>query len=104
MTLGEILGDARRAARTIGPALAAADPDLARAAAGASAAAGEPLHVFARVAVADFARSATEDDWTALMRVAQDGEDPGTGCLAQMVRWRLAREATASGAPPPAHT
>lgn len=101
MTLGEILGNARRAARTVGPALATADPGLAHAAEQASAAVGEPLHVFARAAVAGFARNATEEDWNALMRVVRDSEDPGTNCLVEMVRWSLACEAAeASNAPP----
>lgn len=97
MTLGDLLASARRSAAMVGPALAAGDPGLARAAERASAAAGEPLHSYARVAVADFARHASENDWSSLLRTVRDSDDPGADCLAAMVAWRIARDAT--GAP-----
>lgn len=78
MMLGEVLGQARRALAMLDPALRA---EIERA--------GEPPDSFARRAVAEFERSASEEDWATLVSRLRQSEDPGTDCLAAMVRWRL---------------
>ncbi|HLW26606.1 MAG TPA: hypothetical protein VKY54_02660 [Kiloniellales bacterium] len=97
VTLGDILASARRSTAGFRHWLEEADPDLAeqlRATLGTDAdrphAADAAICSFARLAVADFARHASEEEWAQLTRVIRDHEDPGAACLATMVRWRLA--------------
>ena len=78
MMLGEVLGQARRALAVLDPALRA---EIERA--------GESPDVFARRAVSEFERSASEEDWATLVSRLRQSRDPGADCLAAMVRWRL---------------
>lgn len=88
-TLGDLLGSTRRSASGFHRWIEAADPDLAEEARAAAERQGDSLAGFARAAVADFSRFADEEAWAQLTRLVRDDEDPGTACLAAMVRWRL---------------
>jgi hypothetical protein len=87
--LGDLLAAARRSATGFEGWIGAVDPDIARDMARAAAAAGLATAGFARAAVADFSRHASEEDWATLISSIRDSEDPGTLCLLLMVRWRL---------------
>ena len=41
------------------------------------------------MAVADFSRLASEEDWASLVSALRDSADPGRLCLMAMVDWRL---------------
>jgi hypothetical protein len=45
---------------------------------------------FARMAVLDFERRASPEDWATLMSMLRAAADPAAACLDAMVRWRLA--------------
>ena len=93
MMLGDLLASARRSAAGVEHWLGATDPALA--ARLAAAALGEDVSpaAFVRIAVADFARFATEDDWATLVSRMREEAEPGTICLLVMLEWRLAAEA-----------
>lgn len=96
LTLGDILGLARRSAAQLDRvALPEALVGRARA-----AAAGEGLtpHGFVRAAVAEFSRNAHPDEWTQLMTRLRECDDPGAACLEAMIERRLARLAGQGGA------
>jgi hypothetical protein len=95
-TLGDVLGSARRSAAAFQTWMEAADPDLAAKVKLAAAGSGGSPAAFARAAVADFSRFADEEAWSQLTRIVRDCEDPGTACLAAMIRWRLTAEACES--------
>ncbi len=88
MTLGDVLGVARRSAAGFEAWLDAADPAFAEEL--RSAAGGGSLADLACAAVADFSNFADEEAWAALTTTIRDSDDPGTACLISMVRWRLA--------------
>lgn len=90
MMLGDLLAAARRSAPGIGRWLEAAHPALAARLAAAAEAEGVTPAGFVRIAVADFGRFATEDDWTTLISRLRDDADPGATCLLAMLDWRLA--------------
>ena len=87
--LGDMLAAARHSAGSFQAWLQASDPGLA----GQMAAAAAQLDVspsgYARIAVADFSRFASEEDWATLTSSLRDSDDPGTVCLLAMVHWRL---------------
>ena len=87
--LGDLLAAARGSAGTLRAWLEAADPELAARLDDAAAAAGLSAAAYARMAVADFSRLASEEDWATLMSSLRDSEDPGAQCLIAMVHWRL---------------
>jgi hypothetical protein len=91
--LGDLLADARRSAGDFETWLRAAELALAEQAAGAAEREGLGVAGYARMAVADFARFASEEDWATLVSNIRDAQDPGRACLLAMVYWRL----TASG-------
>lgn len=91
--LGDLLAAARDGAGRFHPWLQASDPALAAAVAQAAARIGVGPAAFVRIAVADFARLADEEDWATLISSLRESDDPGTVCLLAMVHWRL----TASG-------
>ena len=80
MMLGDVLAAARRAAAVLDPALS-----------GEIAAASQAPDAFARTAVVEFERHASEEDWTTLLSAIRNAELPGTACLEAMVRWKLRR-------------
>jgi hypothetical protein len=94
--LGDLLAAARGSAGSLRPWLETGDPELAGRLDAAAAAAGLSAAAYARMAVADFSRLASEEDWATLMSSLRDSDDPGAQCLQAMVHWRL--NVTACGA------
>ncbi|EYD72877.1 hypothetical protein Rumeso_04753 [Rubellimicrobium mesophilum DSM 19309] len=88
-TLGEILASAKRSSAGFERWIAAREPDMAEELRGAALAEGGSVTSFVRVAVADFARFASEEDWVQLTSRLRDSDDPGTTCLLSMVGWRM---------------
>lgn len=95
LMLGDLLAAARKASGEFSRWLEAVDPALAGDIATAARRDGETTTGFVRTAVADFSRSASEEEWANLISRIRDSDDPGTACLVVMVRWRLATEPTA---------
>lgn len=87
--LGDILAEARRSSGALPALLAARAPELAAEVAEAGRQSGGTPTAFVRVAVADFARFAAEEDWLTLTSRLRDSADPGFDCLIAMVEWRL---------------
>jgi hypothetical protein len=100
--LGDILATARRSAPAAERWLAQADPGLAERLRTAAAAEGETSAAYLRIAVAEFGRFASEEDWASLTSRLRDSEAPGTSCLCAMLEWRLARSLPAVSAEGPA--
>lgn len=87
--LGDMLAAARSSAASFQAWLQASEPDLAGEVAAAAAQLGVSPSGYARIAVADFSRFASEEDWVTLTSSMRDNDDPGTTCLLAMVHWRL---------------
>lgn len=98
-TLGDILGAARRSATGFHAWIEASDPPLAEEMSVAAQREGCSPAAFARSAVAAFSRFADEEDWAQLTRIVRDDADPGTACLAAMIRWRLTAPACEAHSP-----
>lgn len=92
LTLGDILGAAKRSATGFQDWLESAEPALAAELAATAAQAGISPASLARVAVADFSRYADEDAWAQLTSLLRESDDPGMACLAAMVQWRLGQQ------------
>lgn len=96
LTLGDILGAAKRSATGFQDWLESAEPalaaELAAELAATAAQAGISPASLARVAVADFSRYADEDAWAQLTSLLRESDDPGMACLAAMVQWRLGQQ------------
>jgi hypothetical protein len=88
-TLGEVLARARRGAGELEAWVRDADRDLSERLQQAARSLDLTAAGYARMAVADFARLADEEDWASLMSRLRDSPDPGMICLAQMVGWRI---------------
>jgi hypothetical protein len=93
--LGDILAAARRSAGAVDALFRASDGELAGRLAEAAADLGMSPAAYARMAVADFARFAGEEDWATLVSSLRESADPGTVCLLAMVHWRLTAAACA---------
>lgn len=109
MLLGDLLAAARRSAKFVETLLNAENPELARAVARTAARRGQDPAGFVCMAVADFDRFATQEDWQNLTARLRNHPDPGTVCLLEMVRWRVEAEsraaaATAAATQPPPET
>lgn len=89
-TLGELLAAARNDAAGFAGWIAVTNPELA--ARLEEAARGHDLDPagFVGLAIADFTRLASEEDWGRLMSAVRGGDDPGMACLMAMVDWRTA--------------
>lgn len=87
--MGDLLKAARDSAGSFQPWLEASDPELAADVSAAAAREGLTAAGFTRVAVADFSRLASEEDWATLVSSMRDSADPGAVCLLAMVHWRL---------------
>lgn len=101
MLLGDLLAAARRSAKFVETLLNAENPELARAVARTAARRGQDPAGFVCMAVADFDRFATQEDWQNLTARLRNHPDPGTVCLLEMVRWRVEAESRAATQPPP---
>ena len=88
--LGDLLAAARGSAATFQAWLDATDQALAAKVETAAAKEGLGVPGFVRMAIADFGRFASEEDWATLTSSLRDSDDPGTICLVAMVDWRLA--------------
>ncbi len=93
--LGDLLASARESAGSFQQWLKLSDPEMAD----RVEAAAEAEHIsstgFVRMALADFARLASEEDWATLTSDLKRSDDPGTVCLLAMVDWRLTARACA---------
>lgn len=87
--LGDILAAARNSAAGFQAWLQTSDPALAAQVGKAAAIIGVGPSGYARMAIADFSRFASEEDWATLTSSMRDSDDPGTVCLLAMVHWRL---------------
>ena len=87
--MGDLLAAARESAGSFQSWLRASDPKLAADVAAAADREGLSPTGFVRIAVADFSRLASEEDWATLVSSMRDSSDPGTVCLLAMVHWRL---------------
>jgi hypothetical protein len=93
MMLGEVMALARRASPGVEAWLLAEDPDLgARVSARAEAEAVD-VPGFLRIAMADFSRLASDEDWSTMLSRMRGAPDPGRACLLGMIGWALARPA-----------
>lgn len=88
--LGDLLAAARRSAGSIRDWLAEADEALAAELTAAAEGERMPVGTYARLAVADFARRADEEQWATLASRVRGAADPGRECLRTMLRWRIA--------------
>ena len=89
-TLGDIIGIARRAAPAYEAWLRAADPALAQEVASTARRWDTTPSGLTRIAIANFSRYATEEDWAALARIVRDEPDAGTACLGALLTWQFA--------------
>jgi hypothetical protein len=87
--LGDLLAAARHRTSDVEALIGGVDSLLAAGLKRTAAAEGLSASTFARVAVADFSRFASEQDWATLISSMRDNDDPGAACLAGMVHWRL---------------
>ena len=91
MLLGEVLTAARKSGDGIKDWLAHIEPEIWTAMGKAAEADGIDHATYARFAVADFSKSASEDDWATMMGQIGKAQDPGQACLLSMITWRLAK-------------
>lgn len=87
--LGDVLAAARRSSSGLDGWLAATDGELALRLCEQAKTAGLSPTGYARMALADFSRFASEEDWATLMSAIRDDTDPGRTCLLAMVNWRM---------------
>lgn len=89
MLMGDILAAARRSAGGFEQWLRGADPALAADFTAAAVADDTTQASWLRMAIADFERFASEEDWATLVSQLRDDADPGSKCLLAMLKWRL---------------
>ncbi len=94
--LGDLIAAAKRSSGAFHAWLHECDPALAGRLGEAAAAMAMTPAAWTRMAVADFARFASEEDWASLVSHMRDAGDPGTACLLAMVHWRLTAKACAA--------
>lgn len=87
--LGDILAAARQSSSGFEQWLERSNPQLGARVQEAAARQGLTVTGYVRGAIADFNRSAPEEDWASLTSTLRDSNDPGTACLLAMVHWRL---------------
>ncbi len=90
LMLGDILTQARRSSSELLDWLQETDPELMARLQVEAAGSGETPVAFMRAAVAEFERSATEEDWATLTSSLRNTWSPGRACVTGMVKWRLA--------------
>jgi hypothetical protein len=89
MLLGDILAEARTSSANFQSWLATCGRALAAEVERAAARQGTTPTGYVRMAMSDFNRFASEEDWATLTSSLKNTEDPGTTCLVAMVHWRL---------------
>lgn len=87
--LGDMLAAARSQAGGFQAWLTRLDPELAGRVEAAANGLGLSPTGYVRMALADFSRFASEEDWATLTSSIKRTDDPGLTCLAAMVDWRL---------------
>jgi hypothetical protein len=92
MMLGDYLALAKNAGADIQGWLAAAGPVQARALEKLAATEKISPARAARIAVADFSRFASEEDWATLISHVRNAADPALACLGAIVDWRLSQK------------
>ncbi|WP_435203109.1 hypothetical protein [Qipengyuania sp. 902] len=92
MMLGDYLALAKNAGADIQGWLAGSGPVQARALEKLAANENITPARAARMAVADFSRFASEEDWATLISHVRDAADPALVCLGAIVDWRLSQK------------
>lgn len=87
--LGDMLADARNSSGRFQAWLERSDPALAVEVKRAAGQQGMSPTGYVRMAMSDFNRFASEEDWATLTSSLKNTDDPGTTCLLAMVHWRL---------------
>jgi hypothetical protein len=87
--LGDMLADARNSSGNFQAWLERSDPALADEVKRAAGQQGMTPTGYVRMAMSDFNRFASEEDWATLTSSLKNTDDPGTTCLLAMVHWRL---------------
>lgn len=100
MMLGDYLAAAHAAGADIQSWLDQAGPQCASALEQLAQAEQLSATRAARLAVADFSRAASDEDWATLISHVRDAADPGLACLAAMIDWRLAQKPCAAHSAP----
>lgn len=101
--LGDLLASARQESGNFHAWLRSADPELGDRVAVAAAEQSLTPTGYVRLAMADFARLASEEDWATLISTVKQAEDPGMACLGAMLDWRLTARACQKHSPPGSH-
>lgn len=92
MMLGDYLALAKNAGADIQGWLAGAGPVQARALEKLAASENISPARAARIAVADFSRYASDEDWATLISHVRNAADPALACLGAIVDWRLSQK------------
>lgn len=87
--LGDLLAQARTTSGNFQAWLERSDQKLATELVRAAAHQGMTPTGYVRMAMSDFNRFASEEDWATLTSSLRNTADPGTTCLLAMVHWRL---------------
>lgn len=87
--LGDMLAQARNSSASFQAWLEASDAALADQVTQSAARHGMTPTGYVRMAMSDFNRFASEEDWATMTSSLRDTDDPGTTCLLAMVHWRL---------------
>ena len=87
--LGDILAQARTSSSNFQAWLDRSDQTLAIDVIQAAADRGMTPPGYVRMAMSDFNRFASEEDWATLTSSLKNTDDPGKTCLLAMVHWRL---------------
>ena len=87
--LGDMLAQARNSSGSFQAWLERSDPALADDVKAAAAQQRMTPTGFVRMAMSDFNRFASEEDWATLTSSLKNTDDPGTTCLLAMLHWRL---------------
>jgi hypothetical protein len=87
--LGDMLAEARNSSGNFQTWLRGSQPELAEDVNRAAAQHGLTPTGYIRMAISDFNRFASEEDWATLTSSLKKTDDPGTACLLAMMHWRL---------------
>ena len=97
--LGDMLAEARNSSGSFQAWLERSDPELASEVKRAAVHQGVTPTGYVRMAMSDFNRFASEEDWATLTSSLKSTDDPGTTCLLAMVHWRLTVSGCSEHAP-----
>lgn len=97
--LGDMLAEARNSSGSFQAWLERSDPALADEVKRAATQQDITPTGYVRMAMSDFNRFASEEDWATLTSSLKNADDPGTTCLLAMVHWRLTVRGCSEHAP-----